>query len=138
MALTTDEHAPKLDDKTFAPAPPRATFSPPPAWIDPDPSKGWIRRLLPVLRPHRSVLIGSMVASVVMLALQLSIPQVLRGAIDNSITVQNEPLGPYVIVMIALGLGQFLFGYVQRFGMQRSSVEMECQLRTMIFGHLSR
>ena len=103
MALTTDEHAPKLDDKTFAPAPPRATFSPPPAWIDPDPSKGWIRRLLPVLRPHRRVLIGSMVASVVMLALQLSIPQVLRGAIDNSITVQNEPLGPYVIVMIALG-----------------------------------
>ena len=83
MALTTDEHAPKLDEKTFAPAPPPATFSPPAAWIDPDQSKGWIRRLLPVLRPHRSVLIGSMVASVVMLALQLSIPQVLRGAIDN-------------------------------------------------------
>ena len=37
-----------------------------------------------------------------------------------------------------LGLGQFVFGYVQRFGMQRASVEMECTLRTMLFGHLSK
>ncbi len=138
MAVTTDSQSSALEDTSFAPPPPPATFSPPRAWIDPDQSKGWIRRLLPVLRPHRRVLIGAMVASIVMLALQLSIPQVLRGALDNSITVHNEPLGPYVIAMVVLGIGQFLFGYAQRFGLQRASVEMECQLRTMMFEHLSR
>ena len=37
-----------------------------------------------------------------------------------------------------LGIGQLVFGYVQRFGMQRASVELECTLRTMLFGHLSK
>jgi ATP-binding cassette subfamily B protein len=138
MTVTTDEQASALEGQPFAPPPPAATFSPPRTWIDPDQTKGWIRRLLPVLRPHRRVMVGALVASIVMLALQLSIPQVLRGALDNSITVHNEPLGPYVIAMVALGLGQFLFGYAQRFGLQRASVEMECQLRTMMFEHLSR
>src|SRR4051812_26601541 len=111
MAVTTGSQSPPLESHSFVPPPPPATFSPPVAWIAPAQTKGWIRRLVPVLRPHRRVLIGAMVASVVMLALQLSIPQVLRGAIDNSITAHDEPLGPYVLAMVPLGLGQFLFGY---------------------------
>ena len=37
----------------FIPTPPPTTFEPPDVWVDPDQSKGWIRRLLPVLKPHR-------------------------------------------------------------------------------------
>ena len=65
MAVTTDSQSAASDvpaAQSFAPPPPVATFSPPRTWIDPDQSKGWIRRLLPVLRPHRRVLIGAMVA----------------------------------------------------------------------------
>jgi ATP-binding cassette subfamily B protein len=122
----------------FEPLPPPATFTPPAAWIDPDPAKGWIKRMLPVLRPHRRILVGALMASIVTLAVQLSIPQVLRAAIDNAITSHREPLTPYVAAMVVLGVGLFLFGYVQRFGMQRASIEIECQLRTMIFEHLQR
>ena len=40
--------------------------------------------------------------------------------------------------LVILGLGQFVFGYVQRFGMQRSAFELESTLRSMLFSHLSR
>ena len=77
-------------------------------------------------------------ASVVMLGMQLSIPQVVRGATDNALLARNTSLTPYVVALVLLGLGQLVFGYVQRFGMQRASVELECTLRTMLFGHLSK
>ena len=60
---------------SFSPAPPPATFQPPEAWIDPDQSLGWIRRILPALRPHRRVMFGALLASLLMLELpQAAIP----------------------------------------------------------------
>ena len=123
---------------SFVPTPPPPTYSPPDVWVDPDPSKGWIRRLLPVLKPHRKVLIGMFMASIVLLGVQLSIPQVVRGATDNALLSQNSSLTPYVVALVLLGIGQLIFGYVQRFGMQRSSVELECTLRSLLFTHLSK
>ena len=122
----------------FTPTPPPATFTTADVWVDPDQSKGWIRRMLPVLKPHRKVIVGMLLASIVMLGMQLSIPQVVRGATDNALLARNSSLTPYVLALILLGLGQLVFGYVQRFGMQRASVELECTLRTMLFGHLSK
>jgi ATP-binding cassette subfamily B protein len=122
----------------FAPEPPPETFRAPDVRVDPDQSKGWIRRLLPVLKPHRTVLIGMFLASLVMLGMQLSIPQVVRGATDNALLTGNADLEPYVVALVLLGIGQLIFGYVQRFGMQRSAFELECSLRTMLFSHLSK
>jgi ATP-binding cassette subfamily B protein len=123
---------------SFVPTPPPPTYSSPDVWVDRDQSKGWIRRLLPVLKPHRKVLIGMFLASIVLLGMQLSIPQVVRGATDNALLAQNSSLTPYVVALVLLGIGQVIFGYVQRFGMQRSSVELECTLRSLLFTHLSK
>jgi ATP-binding cassette subfamily B protein len=123
---------------SFVPAPPPAIYDPPDVWVDLDQSKGWIRRLLPVLKPHRRVLGGMFLASLVMLGIQLSIPQVVRGATDNALLTRNASITPYVVALIVLGVGQLIFGYVQRFGMQRSSVELECTLRALLFTHLSK
>jgi hypothetical protein len=111
--------------RAFVPAPPPAEYTPAAVAIDPDQSKGWIRRLLPVLRPHRTVMIGMFAASLVMLGMQLSIPQVVRAATDNALIAQDTPLGPYIWALVVLGIGQFVFGYVQRFGMQRAAFELE-------------
>ena len=122
----------------FEPRPPVATFRVPEARIDPDRDKGWIRRLAPILRPHRRVLVGSFVASAAMLSLQVAIPQVVRGAIDTSLIAKASPLGPYVIAILALGVGQALLGFVQNFGMRRASIEIEAHLRAAFFEHLGR
>jgi ATP-binding cassette subfamily B protein len=123
---------------SFVPTPPPQSYSPADVWVDRDQSKGWIRRLLPVLKPHRTVLIGMFLASIVMLGMQLSIPQVVRGATDNALLARDASLTPYVLALVLLGVGQLIFGYVQRFGMQRSSVELECTLRSLLFTHLSK
>ena len=128
----------------YIPTPPEATFEPADVRVDPNQSLGWMRRLLPVLKPHRRVLYGMFAASIVMLGMQLSIPQVVRSATDNVLTFDPPPgqstpsLMPYVWALVFLGLGQFIFGYVQRFGMQRAAFELESTLRTMLFTHLSK
>jgi len=136
--VTLLEERQVVGTRSFVPAPPSSQYDPPDVWVDRDQSKGWIRRLLPILKPHRRVLIGMLLASLVMLGMQLSIPQVVRGATDNAILANNSSLTPYVWALVLLGIGQLVFGYVQRFGMQRSSVELECTLRSLLFTHLSK
>src|SRR4051794_26380799 len=83
-------------------------------------------------------MIGALAASVSMLGLQVAIPQVLRAAVDNALIARVSPLGPYVWAIALLGLGTFMLGYVQRFGLQRASVEIECHLRALLFEHLGK
>src|SRR4051812_3552833 len=122
----------------YEPPPPPPTYTPPPATVDPERSKGWIKRLLPVLRPHRGIMLGSLAASVCMLGLQVAIPQVLRAAVDNALIARTAAIGPYVWAIVVLGAGFFFLGYVQRFGLQRASVEIECHLRALLFEHLGK
>src|SRR5256714_4097256 len=122
----------------YEPPPPPPSYTPPPATVDPDQTKGWIRRLLPVLKPHRGIMLGSLAASVCMLGLQVAIPQVLRAAVDNALVQRTTAIGPYVAAIVVLGGGFFLLGYVQRFGLQRASVEIECHLRALLFEHLGK
>jgi ATP-binding cassette subfamily B protein len=44
---------------------------------------------------------------------------------------------PYVWVVVALGAGQMVLGYVQRFGLQRARTEIESHLRTIMFDHFT-
>ncbi|HUR76918.1 MAG TPA: ABC transporter ATP-binding protein [Acidimicrobiales bacterium] len=122
----------------FEPAPPKPLYQPANASVDPDQSKGWIRRLMPVLRPYRLIMGGAIVSSITMLGLQVAIPQVLRGAIDEAVVRRSAPLMPYVWVIVALGCGQMVLGYVQRFGLMRASTEIESHLRTIMFDHFTR
>ncbi len=134
VSLTTD--APGAAE--FEPAPPELRYAPVAATVDPDVTKGWIRRMLPVLRPYRTIMIGAILASVTMLGLQIAIPQVVRGAIDEALVRRTSPLAPYVWAIVALGIGQLLLGYVQRFGLQRASTEIETHMRTLMFDHFTR
>ncbi len=123
---------------TFEPTPPPGRYLPAAASVDPDASKGWIRRLFPVLRPYRLIMGGAIASSITILGLQVAIPQVLRGGIDEALLKRSAPLMPYVWIVIALGVGQMLLGYVQRFGLQRASIEIEAHLRTVMFDHFTR
>ncbi len=124
--------------KAYVPEPPPATFVVADVHVDPDRSKGWVRRLLPVLRPHRTVMIGMFAAAIVMLGMQLAIPQVVRAATDNALIAQDTALEGYIWALVVLGVAQFVFGYVQRFGMQRAAFELESSLRSILFNHLSK
>src|SRR5690348_5197470 len=122
---------------SFEPTPPAPRYLPADAHVDPDRSKGWIRRMLPILRPYRLIMGGAIVSSITMLGLQVAVPKVLQGAIDEALVNHSAPLMPYVWVIVALGVGQMVLGYVQRFGLQRASTEIESHLRTIMFDHFT-
>ncbi len=110
----------------------------PRATIDPDTTKTWLRRAMPVLRAHRGIFITSLVLSFVGLVLQVQIPDLLNHAIDNSIVRQNVPLHFYVWWILGLGLAGGVAGYISRLFLFQTAYEIEYDLRTMIYEHLTR
>jgi ATP-binding cassette, subfamily B, bacterial len=146
---------PPTDDAgaQFVPAPEPALYDAPHATIDPDRSKTWLRRALPILRSHKKIFIISLVLSFVGLVLQVQIPKLLSDAIDNSLTphkpVRNPvthalvyfhpvPLHIYVWWIAGLGLAGLVSGYVSRLYLFQTAYRIEYDLRNIIYEHLTR
>jgi ATP-binding cassette subfamily B protein len=122
----------------FEPPPPAARYGPPTATVHPDQSKGWFRRLVPVVASHKWVLAGSLLASVSALGVRLAIPQVVGMAIDRGLVQRTSPISTYLWGLAALGVAQAFLGYTSRFGMQRLTADIEYDLRAVMLQHLSR
>jgi ATP-binding cassette, subfamily B, bacterial len=113
-------------------------YGPPRGTVDPDKTKTWLRRAMPIMKAHRGIFITALVLSFVGLVLQLQIPDLLNHAIDNSVERHSVPLHFYVWWIVGLGLAGGLSGYVSRLFLFQSAYEIEYDLRTMIYEHLSR
>ena len=113
-------------------------YQAPRATVDPDTTKTWLRRAMPILRAHRVIFITSLVLSFVGLVLQVQIPDLLNHALDNSIESHTVPLHFYVWWVLALGLAGGAAGYVSRLFLFQTAYEIEYDLRTTIYEHLSR
>ncbi|HET9441687.1 MAG TPA: ABC transporter ATP-binding protein [Acidimicrobiales bacterium] len=121
------------------PAPPPARFPAPAATVDPDPAKGWWRRMAPVVMAHRRLVATGIAASLVALALQLAIPRLVRLAIDEAIipaaTGQGRarPLTPFVWALAGLAVARFGVGFAYRYNVQRTSYAIEYDLRNILY-----
>jgi len=115
-----------------------ARYQAPRATIDPDTTKSWLRRAMPILRAHRGIFVTSLVLTFVGLVLQVQIPNLLNHAIDNSVVRHRVPLGFYVWWILGLGLAGGVAGYVSRLFLFQTAYEIEYDLRTIIYEHLTR
>jgi ATP-binding cassette, subfamily B, bacterial len=113
-------------------------YGPPRGRVDPDTTKTWLRRAMPILGAHRAIFITSLVLSFVGLVLQVQIPDLLNHAIDNSVESHTVPLHFYVWWILGLGLAGGLAGYVSRLFLFQTAYEIEYDLRTLIYEHLTR
>lgn len=109
----------------------------PQANIDPNTELGWIRRLLPVIKHHRSPLIRGAVAGLIALVLQVAVPAVVRSAIDSAITGSNSNLTRWVLILLGLGLGRFVFGLTYRYSLFQLAWNVETDLRALLYDHLT-
>ena len=109
------------------------------AHIDPDTTKGWLRRLWPVVAAHRSLLVLGMACGVVALATQVAVPAVAREAIDIA-GGGDHPFGITVLCILlgALGIARGLSGGAYRYLLFRLSLRIDSELRMIIQRHLSR
>jgi ATP-binding cassette subfamily B protein len=110
----------------------------PRATIDPDATKTWLRRVMPILRAHRGIFITSLVLSFVGLVLQVQVPDLLNRAIDNSVQHHTVPLHFYVWWVVGLGLAGGITGFISRLFLFQTAYEIEYDLRTIIYEHLSK
>jgi ATP-binding cassette subfamily B protein len=113
-------------------------YPPPRATIDPDRSKGWIRRVMPVVLAHRSLLVVSLITALIALVAQVAVPGVVRAGIDNALIDKTSELEPFAIAIIVLGVTRALMSFVYRFGLYRMAYLIETDLRSIIYRHLTR
>jgi len=106
--------------------------------VDPDPAKGWIRRLRPLVTSHGLLLWGSLAAALVAMLAQVAVPAVTRNAIDDAVVDRTSALGPFVWMLVGLGLARGLMALVYRYGLFRLAYEVEYDLRRLLYGHLTR
>ena len=140
----------------FEPAPEESLYDAPEAWIDPDPTKSWLRRALPIIGAHRGMFVTALSMSFLGLVLQVEIPQLLgSGALDKSVVpfveqsvrpaAQRLPashfdhiLIHYVLLVLGLAALAGLCGYIARVFLLTTAYQIEFDLRNIIYTHLSR
>ena len=113
-------------------------YPPPAAGIDPDPDKGWLRRVLPIVTARRGLLIGSMALAFVAMLAQLAVPAITSRAIDEALVAREADLAPFVWVIIALGVVRGLCAYGYRYGLYKLAYHIETDLRSGLYRHLTR
>jgi ATP-binding cassette subfamily B protein len=114
-----------------------ASAPPPRAWIDPDFRKGWIRRLMPVLAAHRTLILASLAAGLLVAAGGAVTPRLVMSAIDVALDKQAAGISFYAWLLGGVALLRFLVSMGFRYGMQKASQELEYDLRAGIYEHLS-
>jgi ATP-binding cassette subfamily B protein len=110
----------------------------PKATIDPDRSKSWLKRALPIMKAHRATFVTALVLSFVGLVLQVLIPDLLTKAITNSLQRRTVPLDFYVWWVVGLGVGGAVAGYVSRLFLFKTAYGFEFDLRNIIYEHLTK
>ncbi len=168
MSTTQDRTAVDSDVLTEAPAirQPLASYVPmgltssykrPKATIDPDRSKTWIRRALPIVAAHKRYFLTALIGSFLGLVLQVLVPRILQDGIANSLVgpvhpvqigignkmvlpmlVPLVPIHIYVTWIVILGVVGGFAGYVSRTNLFRVAYDIEFDLRNIIYEHLTR
>lgn len=127
-----------LAPSAFEPIGVTPRYPPPRAEVDPDPDKGWIRRLMPIVLAYKGLLTISLLTAAVALVAQVAVPLVVRGAIDTAIIDRTRALEPYIVALIVLGLVRGVTAAIYRFGLYKIAYHIETDLRSIIYRHLTR
>ncbi|HVM00528.1 MAG TPA: ABC transporter ATP-binding protein [Egibacteraceae bacterium] len=122
----------------FEPVAVTVRYPPPPAGVDPDPSKGWLQRIRPLVAARRRPLLLALGAALVALCAQIAAPRVIMAAIDDALVGARAGLAPYVGVLVGLAVARGLFTWAQRASLFSFAFDLESDLRVLLYGHLGR
>ncbi|MEM8620278.1 MAG: ABC transporter ATP-binding protein [Actinomycetota bacterium] len=101
-------------------------------------STQWVRRLWPVMAPHRrSLVLAAALSMIGAAALGLG-PLVQRTIVDDAIDAGTAPLWPLVIALLAIGLINAISIRVRRFAGNRFATNVQHDLRVAMFAHIQR
>ena len=106
--------------------------------IDPDRSKTWLRRVLPIALAHKWVFGAALTISFIGLVFQVQIPRIVGQGIDDALKTHKTPLAPFVVILVGLALVRFVANYSSRVLLLRTAYRIEYDLRNIMYEHFSR
>ncbi|HJL91762.1 MAG TPA: ABC transporter ATP-binding protein, partial [Acidimicrobiales bacterium] len=101
-------------------------------------NKRWFKRLYPLIREQRTSFLITSFCGIVGLTIQVSVPMVIREAIDNPLTDGSGEISSYAWTLIVMAACAFLLRYTYRFLLFRTAYRIETQLRSLIYRHLTK
>jgi ATP-binding cassette subfamily B protein len=106
--------------------------------VDPDRSKSWIKRAVPIVWAHKVQFIAALLFSFLGLVIQVWIPLILQNGITNALVLKTSPLLPYVELMVLVAVLTGVFGYVSRTNLFKVAYSIEFDLRNILYEHFTR
>ncbi|NUR86992.1 MAG: ABC transporter ATP-binding protein, partial [Nonomuraea sp.] len=100
--------------------------------------RGWLRRLLAACWQHKSSVLWAFGAALVGMSVTAFVPLVQRAVIDDAVIGQTRSLGPLAALLVGAAAVNFAAAYIRRYIGGRLSLEVQYDLRTQVFGALSR
>ena len=105
--------------------------------ISRDRTLAWWRRILPVISSHRGAFFTAIGLSFVSLIFQTLVPNILNHALDNDLVRHSSALHVAVVSVIAIGLLAGVFGIISRQFVFITAYNVEADLRSLIYEHLT-
>ncbi|WTW92763.1 ABC transporter ATP-binding protein/permease [Streptomycetaceae bacterium NBC_01309] len=100
--------------------------------------RGWLRRILAACWVHKGSVLWAFGASLAGMTVTAFVPLVQRAVIDDAVAGDTGSIGPLAVLLVAAALFTFATAYIRRYIGGRLSLEVQYDLRTQVFGALSR
>ena len=126
-----------MSTSVFEPSTVVSRYPEPRGHVDPDSSKGWIRRLAPLLRPQRTTFVVALLAGLVGLALQVATPAIARQAVDRIVEDPDASVRSFVIALFAMAAALLVVRGAYRYLLFTIAYDVETDLRGLIYRHLT-
>src|SRR5690625_3423697 len=114
-----------------------AEYPPPRAVIDPDESKGWIRRILPVLSARKGALVFALGCALLAMLAQVAAPRVIMEGID-AVLEGGISLAPYIWALLGVATVRGIMTWLHRDWLFRFAYDLEADLRVLLYTHMGR
>jgi ATP-binding cassette subfamily B protein len=112
--------------------------APPRAQVDPRRDLGWMRRMWPLVRARRFRFVGGLAAAMVAMVAGVLIPYVTMEAIDQGLRERSRPIEHFVWALAAVALVRAALTAWYRATLYSVAYDLEGDLRSSMFGHLTR
>src|SRR3954454_13576407 len=122
----------------FIPAAEPARYRPPKADIDPDRTKSWWKRAMPLVKAHKVTFITALTLSMAALIIQVQIPAIVKRAIDTALVARQGNLTGYVWWIIGLAVVRWVTLSVSRRFLLTTGYAIEAALRTQMYRPFTR
>ncbi len=100
-------------------------------------SLAWWRRVLPVIQSHRVTFVTAIVLSFISLVFQVLVPNMLSNDIDHTFVQHAVSLHSDVVSILIVGLLAGVTGIVSRQFLYNTAYNVEADLRSLIYQHLT-